>query len=75
VLLGVFSLLQGELVFSHSRIIVCVGLVVQIDCWLSAIKGGYNYGDLLRDISPRVEVGEKGLNSAESDAEFLERFT
>jgi len=47
---------------------------VQIDCWLSAIKGGYNYGDLLRDSSPHIKAGERGLNSAESDAAFLERF-
>lgn len=60
--------------FSNLRIIICVGLFMQIDCWLSAINGGYNYGDLLRDSSPYIKAGEKDRNSAESDAAFLERF-
>lgn len=47
-------------------------LFVQIDCWLSVINGGYNYGDLLRECSPHTKVGEKGLHSAESNA-TLER--
>jgi hypothetical protein len=56
------------------RITVSGELFVQIDCWLSVINGGYNYGDLLRDSSPHIKAEGKNLQSAESNAAFLERF-
>ncbi|XP_073391938.1 uncharacterized protein [Physcomitrium patens] len=71
---------QGDTRWSAFHITTCHGLRLecssllkfQIDCWLSVINGGYNYGDLLRECSPHTKVGEKGLHSAESNA-TLER--
>lgn len=72
---------QGDTRWTAFHITTCHGLrlecssllKLQIDCWLSAIEGGYNYGDLLRECSPHIRKGENGLHTAESEAAFLAR--